>query len=330
VTNAVSVLGTYPDPAWIPSLAWTKLIGTPATFTPAAHTHDAAAIVSGQIATARLGAGVADASVYLRGDGLWAAAGSGGGGGVISVFGRAGTVIATAGDYTAAQVTGAVIDPTSIKGDLLVRNDLSAIVRLPVGASGQVLQADNTLTVGMKWTSITGAVQTPWVTDVDAAFFALKSAGFVGVGLTSAIQTTAGRRYLAVRGSTGSGVVELSQADADADGVVVGHVQFADTNSTAPDKRIATMLASTDGPTAGNRGGAIRFFTKPDGVSAFVERMRIANNGSIVQSIPAAAVADALLATNAMSIWYDEAGNRLVVRVKSSASVLKTGFIAVS
>ena len=182
VTNAVSVLGSYPDPAWLTSLSWAKLIGAPATFPPAAHTHDAAAIVSGVLSTARLGTGVANNTVYLRGDGTWAAAGTGGGGGVISVFGRAGTVVAQAGDYTAAQV-GAVADPTIIKGDLMVRNDLNVIVRLPVGATGQVLQADSSFAVGMKWTVLDAAVQTPWVTDVNAANFQLVNVRRLGVAI---------------------------------------------------------------------------------------------------------------------------------------------------
>src|SRR6187399_2158606 len=37
VTNAVSTLGSYPNPTWIPSYAYSKLTGVPTTFTPAAH-----------------------------------------------------------------------------------------------------------------------------------------------------------------------------------------------------------------------------------------------------------------------------------------------------
>jgi hypothetical protein len=77
VTNAVSTLGSYADPAWISSLSWAKITGAPATFPPATHTHDAAAIVSGVISTARLGTGTANAGVFLRGDGTWAAVGTG-------------------------------------------------------------------------------------------------------------------------------------------------------------------------------------------------------------------------------------------------------------
>jgi hypothetical protein len=185
VTNAVSTVGSYPDPPWIPNYSYSKLIGVPTSFPPAPHTHDAVAIVSGVLSTARLGTGVADANVYLRGDGTWAAAGTGGGGGVISVFGRAGTVIAQAGDYTAAMVTGAVTDPTTQAGDLIVRNNVNALTRLPIGANGQVLQTDTSLSVGMKWTSIEATVQTPWVTNVDAANFRLFNVQRVGVGVAA-------------------------------------------------------------------------------------------------------------------------------------------------
>jgi hypothetical protein len=71
VTNAVSDIGSYANPSWITSLAYAKLTGVPATFTPAAHTHAAADIVSGIMAPARLGSGTPSSTTYLRGDGAW-------------------------------------------------------------------------------------------------------------------------------------------------------------------------------------------------------------------------------------------------------------------
>lgn len=164
VTNAVSLLGSYANPAWITTLDWSKIINPPATYTPAAHTHDASAVVSGRFNTARLGAGLADETVYLRGDGTWAvvvgSGGGGGGGNVITVFGRIGNVIAQTGDYTAAQVSGAVVDPTIALGDLMVRSG-STVARLPAGANGQVLQSDNTQPTGLKWITMGGGAAIP-------------------------------------------------------------------------------------------------------------------------------------------------------------------------
>ena len=68
----VSLTGSYVNPSWITSLAWTKLTGVPTTFAPSAHTHAAVDIVSGVIATARLASGTASATTFLRGDQTWA------------------------------------------------------------------------------------------------------------------------------------------------------------------------------------------------------------------------------------------------------------------
>ncbi|WP_396197388.1 beta strand repeat-containing protein [Flavobacterium sp.] len=68
----VVLAGSYANPTWITSLAWSKLSGVPATFAPSAHTHAASDITSGVIATARLASGTASATTYLRGDQTWA------------------------------------------------------------------------------------------------------------------------------------------------------------------------------------------------------------------------------------------------------------------
>jgi len=168
VTGAVDQGGSYANPAWITALGWSKITGAPATFPPAAHTHDASEIVSGRMASARLGTGIADATVYLRGDGVWAApAGGGGGGAVSSVFGRAGAVIAQSGDYTADMVTGAVVNRTSVRGDLLVRTAAGTIERLPAGGDGQVLMADSSQAAGLSYGTVSGTWIDPTTTRGD-------------------------------------------------------------------------------------------------------------------------------------------------------------------
>jgi len=158
VTNAVSTLGSYPDPTWIPSYAYSKLTGVPTSFTPAAHVHAAADTTSGVFAVARLGTGTPSSSNFLRGDGAWTALPASA---VTSVFTRTGAVVAATGDYTAAQVTNAV----STLGSY----------------------ANPSWITSLAYAKITGApttasIQTPWLQNIDAAGFNLNNAGSVGIG----------------------------------------------------------------------------------------------------------------------------------------------------
>jgi len=154
VTNSVSTLGSYADPTWITSLAYSKLTGVPSSFTPATHTHAAADITTGIMDPARLGTGTPTALNYLRGDGVWTSVPVNT---IVSVFGRTGAVVAVAGDYTAALVT----------------NSVSTIGSY----------ADPAWITSLAWSKITGAPaagsQTPWLQHVNAANFNLTNLGYL-------------------------------------------------------------------------------------------------------------------------------------------------------
>ena len=61
--------------------------------------------------------------------------------------------MAQAGDYDVSMITGAMADPLLAPGDLLVRG-ATETTRLPVGADDQVLIADSTNLLGVRWATL--------------------------------------------------------------------------------------------------------------------------------------------------------------------------------
>lgn len=60
----------------------------------------------------------------------------------------------TIGKWKNATAASGFADPTTTKGDLIVHG--TSTVRLPVGSDGQILTADSTQTVGLKWATASG------------------------------------------------------------------------------------------------------------------------------------------------------------------------------
>jgi hypothetical protein len=74
-------------------------------------------------------------------------------------------------NQTAWVETTPLVDPTTTTGDLIARGSTAPATRLPVGANGQVLTADSTQALGIKWAASTS--QTPWLSDINAGGFKL-------------------------------------------------------------------------------------------------------------------------------------------------------------
>jgi hypothetical protein len=121
-TNGVVTTGSYADPAWITSLAGSKvtgdIAGNAAGLTASIAESQVTNLVSDLAAKAPLASpaltGTPTAPTATGGTNTTQLATTAfvqsavaGGGSVASVFGRSGTVVATTGDYTVSQVTGA-------------------------------------------------------------------------------------------------------------------------------------------------------------------------------------------------------------------------------
>ena len=106
-----------------------------------------------------------------------------------------------------------MVDPTSAKGDLIVRGAAAPPQALPVGANGQVLTADSTQALGVRWATPSGGAgaQTPWIGDVDAAAHKLNNVA--GIGANVAANPTLARVYALVSGTEeGFAAVDTSAA----------------------------------------------------------------------------------------------------------------------
>jgi hypothetical protein len=110
----------------------------------------------------------------------------------------------------------------------------------------------------------------------------INAAGNVGIGTASpGLGSAFATHILTVHGGTTRALLELVNAKPDASETTAGQVGFfATANTSAVNPQIAAILADTQGPTAFNRGGNVRIFTKADG-GVLNEQVQITEAGGI-------------------------------------------------
>jgi hypothetical protein len=296
VTNAVSVLGSYPDPGWITSLAWAKITGAPTLFAdPTTAKGDLIARGTSAPATRLI---VGTNNQILTADSTqtlgvkWAAPI------VASVFTRTGAVIAVSGDYTAAMVTNAVDSTASYPNPAWITSlawgkltGLPVLVNTFNTRSGTVTPTTGDYTAAMitnavdstvsysnpvwisnlPWSKITGApafLVSPWTSDVDAGSFGLSNVKAIGIGV--AYPSAGG--FSASIGGTGP--------------VIVGTLTSADTVNTTAEARLV-FAEGASGWYQGisgkqNAAAPVLTFAVSATANTWTERMRINSTGHVL------------------------------------------------
>jgi hypothetical protein len=193
----------------------------------------------------------------------------------------AGDVNLTGGAY---RVNGVPIstfaDPTTTKGDVIARGASAPATRLGIGTDGQVLTADSTQTLGVKWaTPATGGSQTPWTSDINAANFNLNSVGHIAIGTT--INTQPGI-MLAITSSGANAGIRHSEMSA------TGAAGFIATNDGA--HNCGFLIGSSGYTPTLFRNAFVIYTSSADDIliaPSQIERMRITGAGLVgIRRVP--------------------------------------------
>jgi hypothetical protein len=112
----------------------------------------------------------------------------------------------------------------------------------------------------------------------------IDSSGNLLVGTTTQVgENATGGAFnptLSIKGSA-DGLIELISSRSDSADAGVGRLQSVFSNNNASHKIVAEIQTETEGTTANQRGGRIKFNTKADGSTGVTERMRIDSSGNV-------------------------------------------------
>jgi len=148
---------------------------------------------------------------------------------------------------------------------------LSGVNRFEIQADGNIVINDTGVDADLSWKDSSNTVN----------FFLEGSTGFAGIG-TTVLNIIGGAQSssLTIGGAdNGSSFLELGTDD-NTDNAFIGGIFFANAGMST-NKSLASITASTDGGTSGNRGSDLRLNTKPDGGTSPVLRIFILEDGKV-------------------------------------------------
>jgi trimeric autotransporter adhesin len=152
------------------------------------------------------------------------------------------------------------------------------------GEAGSMIRLTDTTASGGDYTITSSAAGTLGLFGIgDAATstyrMVISPTGNMAIGTTATDLRASGRRSLTVYDATNPASFELASGGTDADNRRLGVVSFVD-NNLSGDKGSSAIVGDSAGGTAGNRGGALGFWTRAD-AGAMAERMRVTNTGLV-------------------------------------------------
>jgi hypothetical protein len=216
-----------------------------------------------------------------------AGAGLGGGGSL------AADVTLTANVLSVNGLTGAVVlTPASlgvVQGHAIQDEGTAQTHRAALNFVGDGVSVTDDVANNRSQITITGGgagSQTPWLSDIDANTWKLKNAGGIAVGTAAPVNPTpAGSVSVNVAGSTGWGILELATNAVDANDKPIGQILFTDAINSQTSKLLGAINIIRNGIVAGNRGAYMTLYSRPDGGTGVVERMRINASGNIAMGV---------------------------------------------